>query len=522
MSVIEVSPKDFGIDEASRIVIYVDDLKFFDHVFKNPGEIIPVDFSSLNKDSDFSAVIKYQLKREGKWKQVVPSKRIKIKVRNLIRKIKQNKLRINALTDDATISSDQISYLFKGYNESYELRRDISRITSQFLRNVWSDKTGRTDKVEFFLNEAKKFSSGGDEDFLEDIIFYINAYTQIADRFSSHGLRKKDYLSVIGEVEKNDNLRNEIFGHIISMCDERPGLQSSLVIRGMIQSYLNKRDEASSSFRKAIDNNSEFIDSFYLDMGAYTYGNPDNERNILFDNIIDIVNINSDNNFHTTILISVDEVFLRRYGAYIFYMCHIFEDISFHFHIVSDRGRVLSEEASEFFERIVNFSGQERGVIPSFSFSSVPNYVSNDRAYYACARYLVAKRIMQETSTNLYIMDMDLFFKENPKKYLNEISKFDVCLPVSRGTRSIPPWRRFQAGNVFIKNNKNGILFLDSVEKYILSFISRDNSWMLDQNALSYAVEMTMEIIDIGSYSHLGVARPIEQLAIAADIEKRK
>lgn len=58
------------------------------------------------------------------------------------------------------------------------------------------------------------------------------------------------------------------------------------------------------------------------------------------------------------------------------------------------------------------------------------------------------------------------------------------------------------AGNIPLSHKVMETGFLDDLQNYLFRGMDRKNSWMLDQNALSYAVErFDGEIEDVNDYS---------------------
>ena len=55
----------------------------------------------------------------------------------------------------------------------------------------------------------------------------------------------------------------------------------------------------------------------------------------------------------------------------------------------------------------------------SFSMVSAPDDIAEPRTFYACSRFLFARRIAHEYQGPLVISDIDLFFREDPKRYLD-------------------------------------------------------------------------------------------------------
>lgn len=277
--------------------------------------------------------------------------------------------------------------------------------------------------------------------------------------------------------------------------------------RGQVLSVIEGRAAALKEFRRALSSGPELIRSMHVDVGAFTYGfpEPSAERKQ-----VDISWHGGDfaDGAAVTILYSANVKFLRRYFARIVFYAAAEPGLQLHFHIVDPETETLEfiKEAKELMKAIHGFS-RRQSKLPSLSWSSsrLPEGVGNSITYYACARYLVAQQVMDKFETDVWIQDVDLFPVSPISDSHDRFTEFDVIVAATTGVNLLAPWRRYLAGNVFLAQSDGGRQFAASAEDYIWTFLDRHDSWMLDQNALDWAVETASRETAIGNMSALGV-----------------
>ena len=266
---------------------------------------------------------------------------------------------------------------------------------------------------------------------------------------------------------------------------------SSRLLRGQVLSVIEGRSEAVSEFRAALSSGRELVKSFYLDMGSLTYGLPAASANTKSVPVSWHGNMTS-TEAAATILYSANTPFLRRYLARILFYASAEPELHLHFHLVASDAEALAfiDEAEELARTIHGFS--RRSSMPptlSWSSSELPVGVGNPVTYFACARYLVAEQVMERFGTDVWVQDVDLYPTSPISRAHTILSGFDVVLAASTGINMLAPWRRYIANNVYIARSEAGRAFASNAAAYITAYLDEPDSWMLDQNALDWAVE---------------------------------
>src|SRR5699024_3862435 len=112
-----------------------------------------------------------------------------------------------------------------------------------------------------------------------------------------------------------------------------------------------------------------------------------------------------------------------------------------------------------------------------------------------------AASVLLEDYRNLYLMDADLAVDAHPGAFLKKVRELPVAVPKSLGASALSPWRRYMAGNIPLSRRILEKVFLNDLQRYLLHGMVRKDSWMLDQNALSYAVEKyDGDVEDVNDY----------------------
>ncbi|WP_343317654.1 hypothetical protein AAFM46_10435 [Arthrobacter sp. TMP15] len=291
------------------------------------------------------------------------------------------------------------------------------------------------------------------------------------------------------------------------------------IIQGYISSLVNNRKQAHQTMLAAISSQPSLVISFGLDLGAITYGF--SSTDISYEPAA--ISWHSEepiSNTGITILYSGNIPFLRRYLGRIFYYLIAQPTLSTHIHIVADNmdATAFIIEANRLLSNLFEFSHRE-SVRPYISWSSQtpPREVGNLITYYACARYLVADEVMKRYNTSIWIQDVDLFPTAPTISANHRLQEYDVALVESGGLNFLAPWRRYLAGNVYISQSDNGRDFLKYTVEYIISFLSVEDSWMLDQNALDWAIEKSSTDTLIGNMKFLDIH--LTQTTMNATIE---
>lgn len=253
--------------------------------------------------------------------------------------------------------------------------------------------------------------------------------------------------------------------------------------------------------------------------GLHTYGHPSDANFELpsLEILEEHVGANID---APTVIYSANPKYLMAYAPRLAFYMSVMTGMRYHLHIIGTQ-----EEASTTARKFFNFLNTTftiRGVeISEISFevswSECPAEITKPVAYYASARYIIASEVMKRHDSPVWIQDVDLFPTGDIRKNIEQFNENDVTLFKSRFLDGLLPWVKYLAGCVYINNNPNGKFFLSRTTEYLQHFLISDENWMIDQNALAFAVEEADESFSLGSMSALKV--PVTQSKLAAIIE---
>lgn len=115
-------------------------------------------------------------------------------------------------------------------------------------------------------------------------------------------------------------------------------------------------------------------------------------------------------------------------------------------------------------------------------------------AFYASARFLVAKEILIKSQNPVLILDIDFNFNAQIEEMLMDLdsSKFDIGLCFNKKYRAVLPWSSIPAAAAYFKNIDASISFLNYFSEYLKNNWSNViSNWWIDQNALFLAYEKT-------------------------------
>lgn len=336
--------------------------------------------------------------------------------------------------------------------------------------------------------------------------FYIEALSEL--------------VALYGNVDNNELLIaiDAAEGRFSSSGYDKKALRTvTSLLKGQVVS-LTDRSSACAFFDESIKCGAELVQAYYIDTGLFTFFQL-NE----YDGSSETQEVTSSEDFMgydfsdkkpTCILLSVDSNFLKIYGPNIvFYAGHFH---SYHFHITLVVDRVNKEKV---LEKFYNFCASWESFVEldiknriSISVIETPTWVIEEKTFFACARFFSAINLIDHFD-DLYIIDADLSIDGEIEPYLKELKHFDFAVNYSRGLNAIPPWRRYTAGNVYLR--KKSIKNILEMCRYLAIGLKRSNSWMLDQNALAFAIEEVNSknnIQDLGLFKRPFYQQEIRQL----------
>lgn len=189
-------------------------------------------------------------------------------------------------------------------------------------------------------------------------------------------------------------------------------------------------------------------------------------------------------------LVSVDSVYFKRFAIALLLSAHATGSrIPFHFHVINaDDGvrRQIDAIRARVPEMRVSFTTEQRPA----------NHPATDRAYYACSRLLIAHLLMEQTGSNILIVDADVLFRQAPDGIIGrDTAGVDLATLVYPGE---PLCNRYSATFFAVRRTLPGYFFLKAVDEFLRVNLSRTGLWMIDQVAL-YACEQRIAAVTQGA-----------------------
>lgn len=395
------------------------------------------------------------------------------------------------------------------YFSDSKWRDRVTRIVKDVLRKLRSARSIPPNSRVALL--CRLYGAQGDysDSLPGNVMASLTAISEMHVLLQSHetvNQREIKHVSRGASSSISESLRAELRTVAESSIPYNSPTTTSRVLRGQVLSVTENRAAALREFRIALSSGSELIKALHLDVGAFTYGFPeprDREQVDISWHGGDVIE-----GATAMILYSANIEFLRRYFTRIVFYATAEPALQLHFHIVAPEHEALDfiREAGELAATIHGFSRRSSN-LPALSWSSsrLPAGVGNPITYYACARYLVAQQVMDKFEADVWIQDADLYPTSPIADSFRTFAEFDVVLAASTGIDRLAPWRRYLAGNVFLARSDKGREFAAGTANYIMAFLDQPDSWMLDQNALDWAVETAQLGTTIGDMRALNV-----------------
>jgi hypothetical protein len=301
------------------------------------------------------------------------------------------------------------------------------------------------------------------------------------------------------------------------------------------------RAAAASLFQAANAANPGFAKAALLDQFASTYFSSaelraraeeiEERRRLLLDEFQLLSEPKRTGDEGTLFLFSCDPVFFAIYLPYwISLGQYLLEfDVSLHFVLACD-----DHDSDDLLDRgqgVIESTARLRGVDPdllssclSFSRTQVPEYVKDRTTFYACARYLVARRMAERFNGRLLVLDVDMTLRSDPRVFFQHLERLPqgrLPMMIASGVATLIPTRRYMAGTFPVPEGELGEWVMQTLEAYVYAGLSSDVSGTLDQNALAYVAEETIgrhgpdALVSVGS-----LGQPFVQLAPVKQIQE--
>jgi hypothetical protein len=168
--------------------------------------------------------------------------------------------------------------------------------------------------------------------------------------------------------------------------------------------------------------------------------------------------------------------------------------VSLHFLLYADREEApqLVEEAASLCRALATLRGDRAEGYPgniSFSAVPIPSDIANPVGFYVSGRFLMARRIGTAYEGPVLLHDIDMFFREDPRPYLDALDSERISVQLgSSSLVMLKPWRRFLGGTLVLPFTERAHAGLAPLENYLVAGLPLER-WMTDQNAFAYLVE---------------------------------
>lgn len=278
---------------------------------------------------------------------------------------------------------------------------------------------------------------------------------------------------------------------------ERPGaLLAGHAVLGKIHSLADRGLAAEHFAELRTGDAAAVISRFYADLGALTYFS---DTEVRTDSAAQdaqelrgaarVVGGSSPTS-RTALVISVDPRFFRIYAPYLYFCAQQLPELDLCLLLCGSgaEAKELITDGRRYLAGLdaLNHSGIPRNI--RHFVMPVPSLAAERRTFYAAARFFAATELLGDYE-NLYLMDADLAVDAHPGAFLKKVASLPVAVPMSSGPAALSPWRRYMAGNIPLSRSVLETGFLEDLQLYLAHGLRHRDSWMLDQNALSYAVE---------------------------------
>lgn len=493
---------EFGLIEPSRIVIHNSETNSF--IYKKliePKQIIK--FESTNDLKPEKLKYKYQVKDSNdRWVDSVYGYRgisnNSVEIRYNIKEVLKS-LHFN----NPKGRNDYILFLAGEKEWSYCIQH-LLLDTYKLLTKI-SDAN---------INFLKEYLKSFPKNLLEEKSLAAHYHSLIHTLL--YFLEKKDnYSTNVSDIKK---LLKEAYLTYEYQDSKNNGFKTGfLVAKGNILSIYN-RVYAYDAYREAVNLDKSIVNVF-LTLEAITTFYPKVEGKNNSYKIYEDKN-NYFKNESINLCFSADSTYFKMYAINWLQASLYFCDLNYNFGLVVDSKEEFDNLVCHYNELLNKFclmTGLSKR--NNFRFFWIKSEVVNNTVY-ACARFYLASYLLNRFEGSVYITDIDQFVDGDIVKYLNTVAenhKHNIYLPEMSGIYQYLPGRSHLAGNVFIRNNPEGIEFSNILVDYVGMGLKEEFSWMLDQNATRYAAE----IYDTGDLRFFG-KRSLQQYPSLKRIMRRK
>lgn len=185
-----------------------------------------------------------------------------------------------------------------------------------------------------------------------------------------------------------------------------------------------------------------------------------------------------------TLVVSVDSSYFRTFAVAQALNLHALGSrVGVHYHVINPDDGIPDLAAT--------LQRRTPGLRLQVSYIQQPDFGPSNKVYYACARLLVARTLMERYNTNPVITDADVLFRTPPENLLASTAGCDVAGIVYPGE---PLCNRYNASFFAIRRTLAGTYFLRTVEEFLYTTFNRGMIWMIDQMALYFCERRVTEV----------------------------
>lgn len=402
-------------------------------------------------------------------------------------------------------------------------KNDAFRISHRLLNDFPKiDKRG-VEIVERLFDGISQYQNVNDGSEVCNQIVYLHTLCRLRT-ITQRQLDANDTFSRVSILSGNEK-QKRIASMLLGEVKEYTKLPAVMAIAASLESILSPRNVSSTSFAALRSNGSMLsIQQTGALAGVASAGNIESRSRIEIPTI-EFPGFGTDINSRksaarATVIYSANPRFLKSYLMRLVYYISLFPEFDYHFHLVAspDECKDLASLVLSTYELNQNIRGKSELIENiSFSFSETPAEVIHKKSYFASVRYLIADQIMSITNSPVWIQDVDLFPTGEVAQIEKALRKNDVSLYVSSFAHGLFPWTRYLAGNVYVSNTAMGAKFLRSAASYLVEWLLAPNSWTVDQNALTFALDTCGPSLRLGNMKELKV--PFTQSKLSIRIE---
>lgn len=280
------------------------------------------------------------------------------------------------------------------------------------------------------------------------------------------------------------NFKNRGFMSLNENVSEINNIDSSdFGLAELYSGYLNwfkgNKVIASEMFELARDN-LRYKDLKHFEVGVKSYYSKIDSDIKIDLSYVDFVLKEEKNSNTFTAVVSCDQNYFSLFGICFINIFLSHSSSNLHVHIIDPNSETLAL--------------LRRRVGGRLSFSSEKTGSGKYPSYCASARFLVAGKLLLKTQKPVLILDIDTVVSKDIDFRINQLlENRDKSVFLSEVFNTWMPWNQYLCGNVLFRCDNHSMYCLEEFIQYYSYCIGqiedKEESWFIDQNALSYAVD---------------------------------